>query len=585
MAKATLRAACVLGICVMLASLIAGCGGKSPDDVVATVNGVPITVGYFEVKWAKLASNDGDFEPTPANADSMRRAVLKVLINKELMVDRAKQENYVGDPVYLDAYENQKNYRLIELLKNKQVVDRMPTFTEEDFQEHYQYVGLSVKARHIDVDTEEQGAAVVAEIKAEEISFGDAVLKYSTHNDRKTGGNLGAVRFGQNIKPVEDALFHMAQGDVSDPIRTPYGWSIFIADEITQGKQDEYASVRESIKHRLEMRSLREVGGKHAEDVLEKYGFKFHWDIAEVVLGYMPDDLTPSQASEARSRTEEKPVLKFTEDELALVLYELDGQNVTLQDYSDEYDRLHPYARPQKAARLQGIYNTIHKDAVGKVMPKEAIAIGLDKDPELIMAMKEFEEQSCIGAVRRVLVNREISMTDEEQLAFYEENPLYYTLKPQVRCKQIINSEEAKIQDAARRLQAGETFDAVGSDISIVFNRQWISDWFTPDSTAAPGNTAIAIIQRLDEVGKYTDPFFFQGYWGIMQLHEIQDARLMPFEEARDRVEKDLREKKENDRLDQLLSEWRDEVPVEINEKVLAKIVKGEAPNPNRGRF
>ncbi len=585
MAKATLRAACALGICVMLASFIAGCGEKSPDDVVASVNGVPITLGYFEVKWAKLASNDSDFEPTPANVDSVRRAVLDVLINKELMVDRAKQENFVGDPVYLDAYENQKNYRLIELLKNKQVVDRMPTFTEEDFQEHYQYVGLSVTARHIDVDTEEQAAAVATEIRAGVISFGDAVLKYSTHNDRKTGGNLGVVRFGQNIQPVEDTLFHMTQGDVSDPVQTPYGWSIFIADEISQGKQDEYISVRESIKHRLEMRALREVGGKHAEDVLEKYGFAFHWDVAELVIAKMPDDMTPSQASEARSRTEEKPVLKFSDDELSKVLYELDGLSVTLKDYSDEYDRLHPYARPQKSSRLQGIYNQVHKDAVGKVMPREAIAIGLDNDPELIMAMKEFEEQSCIGAVRRVLVNREITMSDAELLAFYEENPLYYTLKPQVRCKQIINSEEAKIQDAARRIEAGESFDDVGRDISIIFNRQWVTDWFTPDSTATPGNTAIATIQQLSEVGEYTQPFLFQGYWGIMQLHEVKDARLMDFEEARDRIEKDLREKKENDRLEKLLNEWREDVPVEINEKVLSKVEIGEAPNPNRGRF
>ncbi len=586
MAKAYPRAACALGIGLLLTGLLVGCGGgKSNEDIVATVNDATITLGYFEAKWGKLADGDSQFEPTPANIDSLRSAVLDILIKKELMVDRAKKENYIDDPVYLEAYENQKNYRLIELLKNKQVVDLIPTFSEDELLEHYQYVGLAVTARHIDIDMEDEAKAVVAMIRGGEITFGDAVTKYSTHQDRQAGGHLGVVQFGNNIKPVEETLFAMEVGDVSDPVKTPYGWSIFIVDDFKRNKQDEYASVRESIKNRLETRAMREIGGEHAERVLKKYGFKFDWDVAELILPHMPDDMTPSQASQARSRTEEKPLLKFTPEELEKVLYELNGEQMTLQMFSDEYDRLHPFARPQKAARLQGIYNYVHKEAVGVVMPMEAISIGLEKDPELVLGLKEFEEQACIGAVRKVLVSQAITLTEEELLAFYEENPLYYTLKPRVRCKQIINSEEEKIREAWNRLEKGEEVDAIGSDLSIVFNRQWVTDWFMPDSIAAPENDAIRHIARLVELGDYTQPFYYQGYWGIMHLFESEAARLMEFEEARDRVDKDLRARREGERLDMLLDEWRQDVEIEINEKVLAKTEKGPAPNPNRGRF
>ena len=586
MAKAYPRAACALGIGLLLTGLLVGCGGgKSNEDVVAKVNDIDITVGYFEAKWGKLASGDPLFDPTPSNIDSLREAVLDILIKKELMVDRAKKEDFDDDPVYLEAYENQKNYRLIELLKNKQVVDLIPEFTEEELLDHYQYVGYAVTARHIDMDTEDEAKAVVEMIRGGEISFAEAVSKYSTHQDRKGGGQLGVVQFGANIKPVEDALFSMEVGDVSEPVKTPYGWSFFIVDDFKKNKQDEYVSVRESIKHRLEMRAMREIGGAHAERVLDKYGFEFYWDVAERILGYMPDDMTPSQANQARSRTEEKPVLKFSPEELEMVLYELDGEKITLQAFSDEYDRLHPFARPQKSSRLQGIYNFVHKEAVGQMMPKEAMSIGLEKDPELILALKEFEEQACIGAVRRVLVDRPITITDEELLGFYEENPLYYTLRPRVRCKQIINSEEEKIREAWNRLQEGEAVDEVGRDLSIVFNRQWVTDWFTADSLEAKGNDAILHIARLTEIGEYTEPFYYQGYWGIMELFEQEAARLMEFEEARDRVETDLRARKEGERLDMLLDEWRQDAVIEIDHKMLAKTEKGPEPSANRGRF
>lgn len=583
MALATLRAFCALGL--LLTVTLAGCGSKKPDDVVASVNEVPITVGYLEAKWAKLASTDADFKPTATNKDSLQQAVLDILINKELMVDKAKKEKFVEDAVYKEAYENQLNYRLIELLKNKQVVDKMPEFTEDDFLAHYKYVGLTVNARHIDMDTEDEAKQVVAALRKGEISFADAVLKHSTAQDRDRGGDLGPVKFGSNIKPVEDALFNMKEGEITDPIGTPYGWSIFIVDAVKDTKAEEYASVRESIKHRLEMRALRELGGKHAEDVLKKYGFKFNWDAAEVILRNMGDDLTPSQAAQARATTEEKPLLKFTPEELTMKLYELEGQPYTLAQFSDEYDRLHPFARPQKGNRLQGIYNYVQKEVVGITMPKEARAIGLDQDPELILAMKEFEEQSCIGAVRRVFVDRDLQVTEADVRKFYDENPRYYTLKPQVRCKQIITSEEAKIQDAWRRLQAGETFDAVGSDISIVFNRQWITDWFTPDSLANEGNEAIRLIGRLKEPGQITAPFYYQGYWGIMQLFETRPEQLMDFAEARPRVEQDVREMTASARLDSLLVVWRDEATIDVNKRVLGKTEMGPEPNPNRERF
>jgi peptidyl-prolyl cis-trans isomerase C len=583
MALATLRAFCALGL--LLTVTLGGCGSKKPDDVVATVNEVPITVGYLEAKWAKLAASDADYKPTATNKDSLQQAVLDVLINKELMVAKAKQEKFVEDAVYKEAYENQLSMRLIELLKNKQVVDKLPQFTEDDYLAHYKYVGLTVNARHIDMDTEEEAKKVVSALRKGEISFADAVLKHSTAQDRNRGGDLGAVEFGNNIKPVEDALFSMKEGEITDPIRTPYGWSIFIVDAVKNTKAEEYASVRESIKHRLEMRALRELGGKHAEDVLKKYGFKFNWDAAEVILRYMPDDLTPSQAAQARARTEEKPLLKFTPEELTMKLYELEGQPYTLAQFSDEYDRLHPFARPQKGNRLQGIYNYVQKEVVGITMPKEARAIGLDQDPELILAMKEFEEQSCIGAVRRVFVDRGLEISEADVRKFYDENPRYYTLKPQVRCKQIVTSEEAKIQDAWRRLQAGETFDAVGSDVSIVFNRQWITDWFTPDSLANEGNEAIRLIARLQQPGQITAPFYYQGYWGIMQLFETRPEQLMDFAEARPRVEQDVREVTASARLDSLLVVWRGEATIDVNKRLLGKTEMGPEPNPNRGRF
>ncbi len=589
MAKAILRAAFVLATVALGAGLLLpGCGGKSPDDVVATFNGEPLTLGYLEAKWAKLALNDPAFEPDPDNSartDSIRHAVLDVIINKELIVDQAFKRKFVDDPSYVEAYEGQKNYRLIELLKNRQVMGKMPEFTEDDLLAHYQYLGFRAKTRHIDIDTEEEGKGIAERLRAGELSFHEAILQFSTHQDRFSGGELGWIKFGDNIKAVEETLFNMEKGDISDPVKTPFGWSVFTVDEIEKEEPDEYVTVRASIENRLNIRSMREIGAAHAQNVLNKYDFEFNWDAAETIVELMPDDMTPTQMRESRTTEQEKPILKFSEEDLGVALYELEGESFTLKDFSDEYDRLHPFARPMKSARRQGVYNWVHKSVVGNLMPREAIAIGLDKDPELIMIMKEFEEQSCIGAVRRAVVDREVQVTEEKLLDWYHENPLMYTLREQVRCKQVVNPEEEKIQEAYRELQAGTDVDSVGAVYSIVYTRQWHTDYFTADSTLSPQNPAIAHVQKLAEIGEFTTPFYYKGYWGIMQLTDRRPKRLMDFEETREKLTKDVREMLSNERLDSLLTEWRLGAEIVIDEKVLRKAEKGPDPTPKAVNF
>ena len=578
MARAFLRTApaLLLMLGTMLFS-IAGCGnGSDPQAVVASFDGSPITLGYMEAKWAKLAESDGKFIPTPESIDSLRTAVLDVILKKEIIVAQAFKEKFVEDEVYQKAKKSQRDQKLIELLRDKNINSRVPEFSEEEVKDHYKYVGLSVEARHVDVDLEKQAKELVAKIRSGEMGFHEAALAYSTNPDRVSGGAMGNIGFGNNIKSVEDVLFNSEEGVVTDPIKTPYGWSFFIVDKINHSEPGEYGAVRASIVNRLKMRAMRELGAEHTKRVMDKYGFSFNWETAQVVLDKMPDDLTPSQMQDARSTTTEKPILKFSQEELRLPLYELEGKPYTLAEFSDEYDRLHPYARPQKGNRLQGIFNWANREVVNILMPREAQVDGLDREPLFMLAMKEFEEQACIGVVRRVLVDQPIVLSDTEVREWYDANPLFYTLKPQVRVYQMANTDEEQIQKAYERLLAGEDFHYVAREHSVVPEHQMLTQPFHPDSVADPGNLAIASIQRLENVGDFTPPFENQGYWGIAQLNEKIDGRLMDFEEAYEKATKDLREITSNARLDSLLGLWRQDHDIVIHDKVLKHAKMGE---------
>ncbi|MBP6312790.1 MAG: peptidylprolyl isomerase [Flavobacteriales bacterium] len=71
-------------------------------------------------------------------------------------------------------------------------------------------------------------AEINRQIKAGEISFADAAVKYSEDESSNTkGGELPMFGTGKMIEEFEDASFALkADGDISEPVKTRYGWHI-----------------------------------------------------------------------------------------------------------------------------------------------------------------------------------------------------------------------------------------------------------------------------------------------------------------------------------------------------------------------
>jgi hypothetical protein len=586
-ATRSLFAVTILALTTLSISLL-GCSRVTDDSVIATVNDSPITVGYMQAKWAKMVANDPTLFADSLSHEEIQDKVLDTLIKKELIVAKAFSEGYVDDEKYKEAYEGHLNYRLIELLKNQEIVDKIPDFTEEDIRDHHQYVGRLAESRHLEVDTQDEAQLIYDRIEAGEFSFHDAVLKFSTHQDRELGGKMPTVSFGTSIESIENSLFHMEVGEISKPVKVPNGYSLFILDDLTIQELPPYEQVKDQIKKRLEIRSLRSIGDTHGQAVLREYGFEFYWDTAKEIITLMPDDMTPSQLKSPPKF--EKPILKFTDEQRAMVLYEIEGETYTLADFSDTYDEMSIYERPTKASRSKGIYNKVRRDMINRVMPREARSRGMENNPDLVVAMKEYEEQNCIGAVKRMLVDKPLvegplQLSEADVLKFYEEHPLLYTRKYAMVCNQLVTNTEEDIREAYTRLGDGEPFDSVGADMSITWPQSWTTDWFTPDSIVHPENVVFRQVLRLEDEGDYTAPFSYQNFWAIYQMAKESDPVLLPFDEVEERANREAFSNASSARLESLLTVWRGEMNVVIDESVLRKTVIGEAPNPLREKY
>ena len=83
-------------------------------------------------------------------------------------------------------------------------------------------------------------------------SFPDLAEKYSEDpGSAKLGGKLGVVRPGTMVKPFEETVFSLQEGDISDPVRTEYGFHVIQLDKVTQSKVQPFDEVREEIENEV----------------------------------------------------------------------------------------------------------------------------------------------------------------------------------------------------------------------------------------------------------------------------------------------------------------------------------------------
>lgn len=87
-----------------------------------------------------------------------------------------------------------------------------------------------VKASHILVKTEEEALKLKEEISNGK-DFAQAAMEVSLCPSGQNGGDLGYFSRGQMVKEFEDAAFSMKKGEVSNPIKTQFGYHlIYLTD-------------------------------------------------------------------------------------------------------------------------------------------------------------------------------------------------------------------------------------------------------------------------------------------------------------------------------------------------------------------
>ena len=234
-----------LVLCVGL-SLPALAADPTADTVLATVNGVKITLGDV------IATREGlpdQYKSLPD--DQLFKGILDQLVQQEAL----KQS--VGDTLskrQATALENLKrNYLSNDVLVTgiKDAVGEPAIQKAYDAKYKDMAPQLEYHAAHILVDSEDKAKALLAEIAGGK-AFADVAKANSKDGSAAAGGDLGWFGVGAMVKPFEDAVLAAPIGKVVGPIKTDFGWHLILVSETRNAAAPALADVHDELAAQIQ---------------------------------------------------------------------------------------------------------------------------------------------------------------------------------------------------------------------------------------------------------------------------------------------------------------------------------------------
>jgi peptidyl-prolyl cis-trans isomerase D len=100
-------------------------------------------------------------------------------------------------------------------------------------------------------------------------NFADLAKKYSEGPTGINGGALGAFKREAMVKPFSDRAFSMKSGEISEPVRTRFGWHIIKVDKINEEFTIAFDKAKQKIREKLVIQKAGTLAYDKADEVYE----------------------------------------------------------------------------------------------------------------------------------------------------------------------------------------------------------------------------------------------------------------------------------------------------------------------------
>ena len=250
------RAFGALTFAALLAAPVGPSYAQDSDPVVARVNGVDIRQSDIAFAGEEIGGNIPNMPP-----EQKRDYLINYLVDVAVMSQAAEQQKLADRPEVKHRLAFDRNRLLMESM-----LQDAGRAALSDAAEHAVYDEAikqakseeEVHARHILVPTEDEAKAILAQLKGG-ADFATLAKEKSKDPGAADGGDLGYFTKEQMVPEFATVAFKLDKGQLSDPVKTQFGWHIIKVEDKRMKPTPTFEQVKGQIENYVAHRAQAQL--------------------------------------------------------------------------------------------------------------------------------------------------------------------------------------------------------------------------------------------------------------------------------------------------------------------------------------
>ena len=290
---------------IMLAStmVLAACGNQANEgkndakgeekasaeglgkDTIAIVNGDKISKESYKKEMSFYGS-------MLASRQNLKNSIVQMMVQDKLISDDMKVNKLeIADKEVNDAFLNSvkqfggqeqfdkmlDDYNMdvekfketvkkdLMYQKHKEWFTKEHPVTDEEINQYYEDNKDEFAKRdasHILVEDEKTAKEIKEKLDSGQ-DFAELAKEFSKDSaNAENGGNLGTFSKGQMVKEFEDAVFKLKEGEISEPVKTQFGYHIIKLNKVADSVEDNKEAITKALEDKKYADYIKELNEK-----------------------------------------------------------------------------------------------------------------------------------------------------------------------------------------------------------------------------------------------------------------------------------------------------------------------------------
>lgn len=540
-----------LNILILFLLLIFSCNKPAVlnDETVAIVGEKPITVNKYKQRY-----QDYLFVTGIKDNLLLRKQILQNMINEKLLKKYDDNSNIYSNPEYKKEIDWTKKQMVLAYLKDQEIYAKIDV-SESEIRQAFIRVNESIAARHLYADTEEEAHRLYNKLRngadfdlLAKNAFTDSTLK-------SNGGYLGYFTWGDMDPAFEQAAYELKVGEISEPVKTEYGYSII---KLEDRKPHPLITESEFIKKKSKLERLLKINKKksYERNYVNKY-------FSNEKLTFYDNGLFICLKMLFKDNLEN--IEDINKTSLSTQCTEYDGQIFTALDIKNRIGKIPAYHR----RRINSVQNLKH--AIEGIIKREnllhiASQKGFDRAEPVIDKFQKASNNIFLKYKRREIADKTF-IPDTILYDYYQENIVHFSTEEELSLQEILVDDKTLALDIKGQLLAGADFGELAQKYSL---RKW--------SAKNKGIIGYAPLRKFgklknklwkNSVNQIIGPIEIDDYFGIFKILGKKERNPIDLEKIKPEVIKEIHKTNETQYVRSYLDQLQQDVNIQINQDLI----------------